>query len=192
MKTMTKKELLQRVCRVETPYKTLGQLMAEGLEPVELPKDCPFNPDTLYSVVRYDEWTVFRDITNNKLYAIDMDGGIEEVECVYFIDYNKSGNARVNKRTISEDELPAYYPNDYCGEFDDCSGYGYFCIAPVKRKIKCLCKGCQQTYLDEYGESLGYTIPFVVKTVPKTQCDNYELPNGQFLMETREDEFEED
>ena len=192
MKTMTKKELLQRVCRVETPYKTLGQLLDEGLEPLELPKDCSFNPNTLYSVVRYDAWTIYRDITNNKLYAIDMDGDIEEVECIYYINYDGKFRPRVHNKIIPDEALDCYYPNDYCGEFDDCSGYGYFCTKPVRRKIVHLCKGCQEEYLRTHGEGMGYITPFVVRTVSKTKCDNWELPDGRLLMETKEAEYEED
>lgn len=191
MKTKTKKQLLQRICKVETPYKTLGQLMKEELEPLELANH-QFNPDTLYSVVRYDEWTIWRDITDNKLYAIDMDGDIEEVECVYYINYDSKFKPRVNNRIVPEGALDCYYPNDYCGEFDDCSGYGYFCTKPVRRKIVHLCKGCQEDYLETHGEGMGYITPFVVKTVRKTECDNWELPDGRLLMETKEAEYEED
>jgi hypothetical protein len=55
-----------------------------------------------------------------------------------------------------------------------------------------LCKGCQEDYLETHGEGMGYIVPFVVRTVSKTKCDNWELPDGRLLMETKEDEYEED
>jgi hypothetical protein len=191
MKSKDKKQLLERICKVETPYKTLGQLMEEKLVPFELVNH-QFNPDTLYSVVRCDNFTIWRDIVDNKLYAIDMDGDIEEVECVYHIDYDDKFRPRVNNKIIPDEALDCYYPNDYCGEFDDCSGYGYFCTKPVRRKIVHLCKGCQEEYLQTHGEGMGYITPFVVRTVSKTKCDNWELPDGRLLMETKEAEYEED
>lgn len=191
MKLKDKKQLLERICKVETPYKTLGQLMEEELVPFELAKH-QFNPNALYSVVRYDNFTIWRDIVDNKLYAIDMDGDIEEVECVYYINYDGKFRPRVNNKIIPDEALDCYYPNDYCGEFDDCSGYGYFCTKPVRRKIVHLCKGCQEEYLQTHGEGMGYITPFVVRTVSKTKCDNWELPDGRLLMETKEAEYEED
>lgn len=53
----------------------------------------------------------------------------------------------------------------------------------------CLCASCQEQYLEEYGPSLGYTIPVRVRTVPVTNCDNWEIkrgPNkGKLLQEVR-------
>ena len=123
-----KKTLVQRCCMVSTPYKTLGQLVDENLLPVEVKTDL-CDTHNLHSVVTYDDWSIYRDVTTNKLYAVNLDDDeniIKEVVCTAFINYDKNYRPRINGRIVKDCDLDSKYPNDYCGEFDDMSGYGYF------------------------------------------------------------------
>ena len=37
----------------------------------------------------------------------------------------------------------------------------------MRKMVVHLCKGCQETYKEEFGYDMGYTVPVKVITVPK-------------------------
>ena len=152
-----------------------------------------------YSVVTYDEWAIYRDRTTNKLYAVNLEDDeniIKEVVCTAFIDYDKNYKPRVNGKIVKERELYSKYPNDYCGEFDDMSGYGYFVEVDQipdgkSARVVYLCKKCQEQFLEEFGDDMGYTVPVKVITVPESECDySYADENKTiFKVEKRKPEY---
>ena len=123
-----KEKLIYRICDVSTPYKTLGNRIEDELSPLEIKTDlCDIY--NLLSVVSYDDWQIYRDRTTNKLYVVTPDDDeniIREVICVGYLDYDKNYNPRLHGRRVKNSELDNQFPNDYCGEFDDMTGYGYF------------------------------------------------------------------
>lgn len=193
-----KETLNHRCCMVSTPYKTLGQLVEEELLPLEIKTNlCDIY--NLYSVVTYDDWQIYRDRTTNKLYVVNLDNDeemIKEVVCTAFIDYGKNYKPRVNGKIIKEEDLISQYPNNYCGEFDDMSGYGYFVeVDPIPEGksalVVYLCKETQEEFYEEFGDDLGYTVPVKVITVPRSKCDySYADKEGTtFKVEKRKPEY---
>ena len=190
--------LIQRCCMVSTPYKTLGSAIEDDLLPLEIKTNlCDIY--NLYSVVTHDEWAIYRDRTTNKLYVVNLEDGkntIKEVICTAFIDYDKNYKRRVNGKIVKECDLYSKYPNDYCGEFDDMSGYGYFVeVDPIpdgkSALVVYLCKECQEQFLEEFGDDMGYTVPVKVITVPESECDySYADENKTiFKVEKRKPEY---
>ena len=193
-----KKTLIQRCCMVSTPYKTLGHAVEDDLLPLEIKTNlCDIY--NLYSVVTYDDWRIYRDKTTNKLYVINLYDDkkiIKEVICTAFIDYDKNYKPRVGGRIVKDCDLDSKYPNDYCGEFDDMTGYGYFVeVDPIPEGksalVVYLCKECQEQFLEEFGDDMGYTVPVKVITVPKSKCDYSYADRNEtiFKVEKRKPEY---
>lgn len=193
-----KETLIQRCCMVSTPYKTLGHAVEDNLLPLEIKTNlCDIY--NLYSVVTYDDWRIYRDRTTNKLYVINLyddEKNIKEVICTAFIDYDKNYKPRINGKIVRERDLDSKYPNDYCGEFDDMTGYGYFVeVDPIPKGksalVVYLCKKCQEQFLEEFGDDMGYTVPVKVITVPESECDySYADENKTiFKVEKRKPEY---
>ena len=193
-----KETLIQRCCIVSTPYKTLGHSVEDDLLPLEIKTNlCDIY--NLYSVVTYDDWRIYRDRTTNKLYVVNLyddEKAIKEVVCTAFVDYDKNYRPRINGKIVKDCDLDSKYPNDYCGEFDDMSGYGYFVeVEPIPEGksalVVYLCKECQEQFLEEFGDDMGYTVPVKVITVPKSKCDySYADKNETtFKVEKREPEY---
>ena len=193
-----KETLIHRCCMVSTPYKTLGHAVEDDLLPLEIKTNlCDIY--NLYSVVTYDDWRIYRDRTTNKLYVVNLyddEKIIKEVVCTAFIDYDKNYRPRVNGKIVRESDLHSKYPNDYCGEFDDMTGYGYFVeVEPIPEGksalVVYLCKECQEQFLEEFGDDMGYTVPVKVVTVPRSKCDySYADKNETiFNVENRKPEY---
>jgi hypothetical protein len=193
-----KETLIQRCCMVSTPYKTLGHAVEDDLLPLEIKTNlCDIY--NLYSIVTYDDWRIYRDRTTNKLYVVDLCDVkkiIKEVVCTAFVDYDKNYKPRVNGKIVKDYDLDSKYPNNYCGEFDDMIGYGYFVeVDPIPEGksalVVYLCKECQEQFLEEFGDDMGYTVPVKVITVPKSKCDySYADKNETiFKVEKRKPEY---
>ena len=193
-----KETLIQRCCMVSTPYKTLGHAVEDDLLPLEIKTNlCDIY--NLYSIVTYDDWRIYRDRTTNKLYVVNLNDDeniIKEVICTAFIDYDKNYRPRVNGKIVKDNDLDSKYPNHYCGEFDDMTGYGYFVeVDPIPEGksalVVYLCKECQEQFLEEFGDDMGYTVPVKVITVPKSKCDYSYADKDEtiFRVEKRKPEY---
>jgi hypothetical protein len=63
----------------------------------------------------------------------------------------------------------------------------------MKKLVVYLCKGCQEQYLEEFGEGMGYTVPVKVVIVNNIkECDNYCRVDGSLNLEHREQEWVEE
>ena len=62
----------------------------------------------------------------------------------------------------------------------------------MRKMVVHLCKGCQETYKEEFGDDMGYTVPVKVITVPKKKCDNWERPDGTLNQEHKTFEYVEE
>ena len=54
-----------------------------------------------------------------------------------------------------------------------------------------LCKECQEQFLEEFGDDMGYTVPVKVITVPKSKCDYSYADRNEtiFRVEKRKPEY---
>lgn len=50
--------------------------------------------------------------------------------------------------------------------------------AVVQKRVVCICKECQEMFREEYGDSLGFIEPVIVKTVSKQNCDYWVIKGG--------------
>lgn len=51
-----------------------------------------------------------------------------------------------------------------------------------------ICKGCAKCFKDEYGSSMGFTKKVKVHIIDDMkQCDYYEMPDGRFRIERRQE-----
>ena len=55
-----------------------------------------------------------------------------------------------------------------------------------------LCQDCYDLMYDEYGDDLGFIVPFNLTIVPNEECDYEQLPDGSFQYEHRTDYESED
>lgn len=90
------KNIIERLRAIETPYR----------------KSKLGKP-----IVSYDEWIIYL-AEDGTLKVKDFETNtIDEVECFSYYDYDDD---------TQDEDTTLESKSDYCGEFDDCTGFGYF------------------------------------------------------------------
>lgn len=123
-----------RIGKIETPYRNLGNETLNEYEK-EFFKQMMIDPATLSPRVTYSGcFTIYYSPDSGRLFFRDNET-IKEVVCTHYVNYRPSFRpilSEEEKKKVKDlkinvkENLFDLYEADVSGEFDDCSGFGWF------------------------------------------------------------------